>query len=279
MYKHSSSLLLALYFSVSYCLGGETFEFNDELYENRFKTTGEMVAYLSDKTFVTERLSISLTTEDDIGQLSKLFIGKDWLWMYMDKDEVPTNEDDAKTRLIQRKLPKINTEEDNVEHDRCFCTIKLRGQNTCIGQLGVTFIPKNNNKYCLIWADYWIGKQYSNKKYMSEICPPMYKFFFETYEPGIGLQLLFVVLKENYPSHKLAEKICSHINQNKKYIYSKEESVFDGNQVINRKLLKKKKGTQSEYQEVNLSLQEEKPQPEEEQKKKDKRLCSCCPCC
>ncbi|MBQ2350178.1 MAG: GNAT family N-acetyltransferase [Cytophagales bacterium] len=276
MSEHASSLLLALYFSVSYCLGSETLEFNDKLYENRFQTIEEMVNYLSDKTFVTEHLSISLTTEDDIGQLSKLFIGKDWLGMYMDKDEIPTNEDDAKTRLIQRKLTKINTKEDNVEHDRCFCTIKLRNQNTCIGQLGVTFFPKNNNEYCLIWADYWIGKQYSNKKYMSEICPPMYKFFFETYEPGITLQLYFVVLKDNSHSHKLAEKICCHINKNYKYIYREDEIVFRGNQATYRELWKTKEGTPSEYQEGNLFL----PQVHqgEGQKKKDQRLCSCCPC-
>ena len=274
MYKHSSSLWLALYFSASYCLGSETLEFNDKLYGNRFQTIDEMVNYLTNKTLVTEHLSISLTkeeNEDDIDQLSKLFIGQDWLWMYtMDKKNVPTNENDAKNWLTQRNLTKINPEKDKVKNKVCFCTIKLRDQNTCIGQLGVTFVPKDNNgyKYCMIWTAYWIGKNYSGKKYMSEICPPMFKFFLETYEPDIDLQLLFVVHNENGPSHRLAEKICLHINQNNKYFYSKEKAVFKKNPVIHRALWKKKG-----------ILFYEKGKPEEEQKKKDKRLCSCCPCC
>ena len=273
MSEHASSLLLALYFSVSHCLGSNTLEFNDELYKKRFQTRAEIINYLSGKTLVTERLSISSTTEDDIDQLAQYFTDEEYLRMYDMSLVWPKSIEEAKEHLKSKSMTDLKKE-------IYFFTIKLKGsdkqeeKDTCIGQLGFG----RADEY--LWVAYWIAQKYSHRKYMSEICPPMIKFFFEACEKDGVRALLISIHNDNVYSQKLAQKILEFINEDGKYDRFTNSVVNSAGDItyneINYVLIGKKKGTQSEHQEVNLFLQE--VHPGEGQKKKDKRLCSCCPC-
>ena len=295
MSERASLLLLALYFSVSHCLGSEALEFNDELYKKRFQNMQDMVAYLSDKTFVTERLSISLTRADDgddINQLAQLFIGEEWLWMFfLNRDSVPGDPEAAKKKIKEEFVTNLDS-----GGNKCCFTIKLKDENVCIGQLSFELLEPGKSKingedcFCLT-VGYWIGENYSNKGYMSEICPPMLKFCFDTYEPDKCVKLLGILHEDNKGSYKLLEKIFSHIDPTNKYVKKQEKTLFRNSfNLIWSCLYKKTRNTENIEMENDINskkntkecypLTEIKTEGklEEEQKKKDKRLCSCCPC-
>ena len=131
--------------------------------------------------------------------------------------------------------------------EKCYFTIKL--ENKCIGQLGFDFSTPGK-----LWVCYWIANDYQKKGYMTEICPPMVKFFFETCEEFSKLHIR--VHKKNTSSQKLANKICSFINQNNIYIpdtyeetiqpYSEKDRGFISYQVVHFKLFKNHKDEEYE---------------------------------
>ena len=296
MSERASLLLLALYFSVSHCLGSNTLEFNDELYKNRFQNIEDMVAYLSDKTFVTERLSISLTRADDegdINQLAQLFIGEEWLWMFfLGRDSVPGDAEAAKKKIKEEFVTNLDS-----GGNKCCFTIKLKDERVCIGQVyfellkpGESVVNDGEDCFCLT-VGYWIGKNYSNKGYMSEICPPMLKFCFDTYEPGKCVKLLGILHEDNTGSYKLLEKIFSYIDPTNEYVKKHKKTRFRNSFYLIWRCLYKKNMNMGNIEienvinpkkdtKENYLLTEIKPEGklEEEQNKKDKRLCSCCPC-
>lgn len=234
MCKHTSLLVLWLYFLVSHCIGQEI-TFDDNLYKQHFKTKEEILGYLSNKTIKTERLSISFTTEKDIDQLAPYFIDEEYLRMYDMSSVWPKNIQEAKEHLQEH-----NTN----ASEKCYFTIKL--EDKCIGQLGFSFSTPGK-----LWICYWLAKEYQQQGYMSEICPPMVKFFFETCEEFSMLHIR--VHKKNISSKKLAEKICSFINKNLDY-------KNYGNEM---QLLVKRGNTYVLYTTINYFL-------------KKKRLCFCC---
>ncbi len=209
MCKHTSLLVLWLYFLVSHCIGQEII-FDGNLYKQNFKTKEEILDYLSGKTIKTKRLSISFTTEDDVDQLAPYFIDEQYLRMYDMSSVWPKDIQEAKEHLQEH-----NT---NVS-GKCYFTIKLHESHVCIGQLGLDFSTPGK-----LWICYWLAKEYQQQGYMSEICLPMVKFFFETCEEFSMLHIR--VHKENISSKKLAEKICSFINKSNIYRYDTYEETI-----------------------------------------------------
>ncbi|MBQ2350176.1 MAG: GNAT family N-acetyltransferase [Cytophagales bacterium] len=211
MSEHASLLLLALYFSVSHCLGSNTLVFNDELYKKRFQTRAEIINYLSGKTLVTERLSISSTTEDDIDQLAQYFTDEEYLRMYDMSLVWPKSIEEAKEHLRQRNISSA---------DKYFFTVKITSTNTSIGQIGFDFTTKGR-----LWVCYWLAEPYQKKGYMSEICLPMVKFCFDTCEEFSILHIR--AHEDNISSQNLAKKICSFVNKTSRYRYSTYEETIE----------------------------------------------------
>ena len=251
MYKHASSLLvLWLYFLASHCIGQEI-TFDDNLYKQHFKTKEEILDYLSGKTIKTKRLSISFTTEKDIDQLAPYFLDEPYLRMYNMFSVWPKNIQEAKEHLQKHNTNDLR---------KCFFTIKL--EDKCIGQLGFSFSTPRK-----LWVCYWLAKKHQRQRYMSEICLPMVKFFFETCEEFSMLHIS--VHKDNTPSKKLAQKICSFITQNLDYASSVSESRVSG----------KSGDTSVIFTTINYFLQKKSTEPKHQNAEQTticQRLCFCC---
>ena len=176
--------------------------FDDGLYQQHFKSKEEILDYLSGKTLKTNRLNVSFTTEDDIDNLAKYFTDEEYLRMFDFETLWPKDIEEAKEYLKNTIFKK----------DKCFFTIKINATNEYIGQIGF-----NLSIHDRLWICYWLAEPFQKKGYMSEICLPMIKYFFETCEEFTMLTIRTHV--DNISSQKLAKKICDFVNNNAKYRY------------------------------------------------------------
>ena len=104
--------------------------------------------------FTTKRLKANLTTRADIEELYKYVLDNEYMYPYDDTIKQPKTKEEA-IKYLEDQL--------KLKDSFYFC-IKLKETNTPIGQINFKFFRKG-----VLTVSYWIAKEYSNKKYLTEI--------------------------------------------------------------------------------------------------------------
>lgn len=172
---------------------------------------------LSGQKFVTERLLITKTTEEDLDPLSEYLLNKD-VTKYLDPDPKIKNGFKTKGEALEFLKSKPSDEFTKVLE----FTIKLKENNKPIGKLDL-----------MVWGDstlylgYWLGKDFQGKGYMSEACFELCNKAFNASD----IKMLYIACDfENQGSVKLSRKILDYIEKENCTLSlsrSEEENMFE----------------------------------------------------
>lgn len=153
---------------------------------------------LSGQKYETEHLIITLTTDEDLDNLSEYLLDSD-VTKYID----PTIKDGFKTKEEALKFLKSKGSEEITKAIEF--TIKLKDSNKPIGKLDLMLY-----EHSLVSLGYWLGKDYQGKGYMSEACFMLCNKAFNASD----IKMLYVACDfENQRSAKLANKIFDYIKK------------------------------------------------------------------
>lgn len=153
---------------------------------------------LSGQKYETEHLIITLTTDEDLDNLSEYLLDSD-VTKYID----PTIKDGFKTK--EEALKFLKSKVSNEITKILEFTIKLKDSNKPIGRLDLMLY-----EHSLVSLGYWLGKDYQGKGYMSEACFMLCNKAFNASD----IKMLYVAYDfENQRSAKLANKIFDYIKK------------------------------------------------------------------
>lgn len=142
---------------------------------------------MSDENWITERLIIKPSCENDHEECAKLLIDKE---VYSQLSKVPIS---LKTIEAAKKF--VSTVNDNY-------TIRMKDSNEIIGQFGFPIVKDAFEIF------YWIGKKYQRKGFASEALLEFTDYYFE--KSNID-KIIFEYFPDNEASSKLAYKIVEYL--------------------------------------------------------------------